>query len=116
MVVGMVVASCLLAGVYSSGMLDGARKQVGRKVGRRGVLRSLSSRQSRVDLSAARGAVLLSVMRMSLGEEGYGKLDWLPYRLVRRQSRGCLMLYRRTQPVDLSSHLRRGSSCPSRDR
>ena len=61
--------SCLLAGVYSSGMLVGAGEEVGRKVGRRGVLRSLSSRQSKVDLQAARGAVLLSVMRMmSLGE------------------------------------------------
>ena len=50
MVVGMMGASCLPAGVYSSGMLVGTWGEVGRKVGRRGVLRSLSSRQSRVGL------------------------------------------------------------------
>jgi hypothetical protein len=43
-------ASCLLAGVYSSGRLVGAGEVVGGKVGKRGVLRSLSSRQSGVDL------------------------------------------------------------------
>jgi hypothetical protein len=63
MVVGMMGASCLLAGVYSSDMLVGAWEQAGRKVGRRGVLRSLSSRQSKVDLRVARGAVLLLVTR-----------------------------------------------------
>ena len=61
---GMMGASCLLGGVYRSGMLVGAGEEAGRKVGRRGVLRSLSSRQSRVDLRAAREAVLLSIMRI----------------------------------------------------
>ena len=64
MVAGVTGASSLLPGVYSSGMLVWAGQEVGRKVGRRGVLRSLSNRQSRVDLRAARGAVLLSIMRM----------------------------------------------------
>jgi hypothetical protein len=58
---GMVGGSCLLAGVYSLGMLVGMGEVVGGKVGRRGELRSLSSRQSRADFGEARGAVLLSV-------------------------------------------------------
>lgn len=76
----MMGASCLLVGVYSSGMLVGAGEEVGRKVARREVLRSLSSRQSRVDLRAAREAMLLSVTRMiSLGEgEGDGRLVAIP--------------------------------------
>jgi hypothetical protein len=57
---GMTGAWCLLAGVYSSGILVGAVEVVGRKVVRRGVPRSLSSRQSRVDLWEARGGVSLS--------------------------------------------------------
>lgn len=74
MVVRTMGASCLLAGVYSSGMLVAARVQVGRRVGRRGVLRSPSSRQSEVEFRAARGVMLLSVTRiMSLGE-GNGRL------------------------------------------
>jgi hypothetical protein len=76
----MMGASCLLPGAYSLGMLVEAEEVVGRKVGRRGVLRSLSSRQSRVDLRATRGAALLSVMRMmSLGEgEGDSRLVVIP--------------------------------------
>jgi hypothetical protein len=79
MVVGMTGASRLLAGVYSSDMLVGTWG-LGRKVARRGVLRSLSSRQSRADFRAACGAVLLLVMRMmSLGEgEGEGILVVIP--------------------------------------
>ena len=59
MAVGMVVVTRLPAGAYSSDMLVGARG-AGRMVGRRGVLRSLSSRQSRVGVRAAHEAGLLS--------------------------------------------------------
>lgn len=60
MVVGTMEGSCLLVGVYNSGMLVVTGEEVGRKVAKKGVLRLLSSRQSRVDFRAVRGSALLS--------------------------------------------------------
>ncbi len=57
-------------------------------VGRKGVLRSLSNRQSKGACRGARGEVLLSFDRE---DDELGEGNWLTYRLVRRQSQGCLV-------------------------